>query len=209
MHVGLRGLLGHAEGAGDLPVGVSAGHETGHLAFPAGQPVRRGREDGPGQRDGGLLRCGTPGTAFPVGHVRSEIVTHPPHNGPVLVAVLLGQRSGDPLPQRLGSAEQAVRASERMAQMEAAFDGIDGRSRRGLQHIGLVRFNPFEDTGSDQSFAIALLDDDRDGIVISSLHGRSNTRIFAKPVTNGSSPHNLSDEETQAIRIAVEGTGSA
>ena len=117
--------------------------------------------------------------------------------------------SGTSLHERLvGSAEQAVKATERMARIEAAFGGIDGRSRRSLQHIGLVRFNPFDDTGSDQSFAIALLDDDRDGIVISSLHGRSNTRVFAKPVTNAGSPHNLSDEEEQAIRIAVEGTGS-
>ena len=68
-----------------------------------------------------------------------------------------------------------------------------------------MRYNPFDDTGSDQSFAIALLDDERDGVVLSSLHGRANTRIFAKPVTDGASPHNLSDEETQAIRIARRG----
>jgi hypothetical protein len=117
---------------------------------------------------------------------------------------------GGSLHDRLaGNAEQAVRAAERMERMERAFAGIDGRSRRGLQHIGLVRFNPFDDTGSDQSFAIALLDDERDGIVISSLHGRQNTRVFAKPVANGTSAHNLSEEESQAIRIAVEGTGSA
>jgi hypothetical protein len=115
--------------------------------------------------------------------------------------------TGGSLHDRLvGSAEQAVRASERMGHIEAQFAGIDGRSRRSLQHIGLVRFNPFEDTGSDQSFAIALLDDARDGIVISSLHGRANTRVFAKPVANGASSHHLSDEESQAIRIAVEGT---
>jgi Protein of unknown function (DUF4446) len=106
----------------------------------------------------------------------------------------------------VGSAEQAVKASERMREIEAMHAVIEGRSRRSLQHIGLVRFNPFEDTGSDQSFAIALLDDQRDGVVLSSLHGRANTRLFAKPVADGSSPHNLSDEETQAIRIALEGT---
>jgi Protein of unknown function (DUF4446) len=109
----------------------------------------------------------------------------------------------------VGSAEQAVKASERMGQLEAFHEVIDGRTRRSLQHIGLVRFNPFEDTGSDQSFAIALLDDARDGVVISSLHGRSNTRVFAKPVTGGESAHTLSDEETQAIRIAVEGSPTA
>ena len=105
-----------------------------------------------------------------------------------------------------GSAAAAERASERMAEMEAMHSVIDARTQRSLQHIGLVRYNPFADTGSDQSFAIALLDDRRDGIVLSSLHGRANTRIFAKPVTDGGSAHNLSDEEAEAIRIAVDGT---
>ncbi len=105
-----------------------------------------------------------------------------------------------------GNAVAVERASERMSEMEAMHALIDERTRRSLQHIGMVRFNPFDDTGSDQSFAIAMLDDRRDGVVISSLHGRSNTRIFAKPVTDGGSPHHLSDEEQQAIRIAVEGT---
>jgi hypothetical protein len=114
---------------------------------------------------------------------------------------------GGTLHDRLvGSAEQAVKATERMREMEVMHQVIEGRTRRSLQHIGLVRFNPFDDTGSDQSFAIALLDDQRDGIVMSSLHGRANTRLFAKPVADGSSSHNLSEEETQAIRIAVEGT---
>jgi hypothetical protein len=109
----------------------------------------------------------------------------------------------------VGNAEQAVKASERMGEIEAFHATIDARTRRSIQHIGLVRFNPFEDTGSDQSFAIALLDDARDGVVISSLHGRSNTRVFAKPVSGGESAHTLSDEETQAIRIAVEGSPPA
>jgi hypothetical protein len=123
---------------------------------------------------------------------------------------LVRDEKGGTLHDRLvGNAEQAVRSAERMAELEATHAVIDRRSQRSLQHIGLVRFNPFEDTGSDQSFAIALLDDARDGIVLSSLHGRANTRIFAKPVAGGGSSHNLSDEEAQAIRIAVEGTRPA
>ena len=104
---------------------------------------------------------------------------------------------------------------ERVEDVRARLEELDRRhadlqrqSQTSIQHIGLVRFNPFDDTGSDQSFAIALLDDRRDGLVISSLHGRSNTRVFAKPVQGGSSSHTLSDEETQAIRIAVSGTGA-
>jgi len=116
------------------------------------------------------------------------------------------QDSGTLHDRLVGSAEQAVRAGERMNEMEAMHAVIDRRTRRSLQHIGLVRFNPFDDTGSDQSFAIALLDDQRDGIVISSLHGRANTRIFAKSVADGASAHNLSDEESEAMRIAVKGT---
>ena len=120
-----------------------------------------------------------------------------------------GQDGGTLHDRLVGSAEQAVRATDRMNEIEAMHAVIERRSLRSLQHIGLVRFNPFDDTGSDQSFAIALLNDQRDGIVISSLHGRTNTRVFAKPVAAGDSPHNLSDEESQAIRIAIEGTRPA
>lgn len=99
--------------------------------------------------------------------------------------------------------------SQRLDQLVKLHQHLELRSRGSLQHVGLVRFNPFEDTGSDQSFAIALLDDRRDGIVISSLHGRGQTRVFAKPVEGGVSRHALSDEETQAIRIALEGISPA
>jgi hypothetical protein len=98
--------------------------------------------------------------------------------------------------------------SGRLGELNRLHADLERRSATSIQHIGLVRFNPFEDTGSDQSFAIALLDGQRDGVVISSLHGRTNTRVFAKPVEGGASGHALSDEEAQAIRIAVSGTGT-
>lgn len=72
-----------------------------------------------------------------------------------------------------------------------------------IQRVAVVRFNPFADTGGDQSFAIALLDARGDGIVVSSLHSRSDTRIFAKPVNGGRSGYALSDEEQEAIRRAL------
>jgi Protein of unknown function (DUF4446) len=96
--------------------------------------------------------------------------------------------------------------SRRLGEMDSVHTSLERRTLNSIQHIGLVRFNPFEDTGSDQSFAIALLDGERDGIVISSLHGRANTRLFAKPVKGGASSHTLSDEEERAIRIAITGT---
>jgi hypothetical protein len=112
---------------------------------------------------------------------------------------------GDVLESHVARVEDVRARLEELDQRHADLQRV---SQTSLQHIGLVRFNPFDDTGSDQSFAIALLDDRRDGLVISSLHGRNNTRVFAKPVEGGSSSHTLSDEETQAIRIAVSGTGA-
>jgi hypothetical protein len=117
-----------------------------------------------------------------------------------------GQGSlGDVLDAHIGRVREV---RDRLGELDRLHAELARRSETSIQHIGLVRFNPFEDTGSDQSFAIALLDERRDGVVISSLHGRSNTRVFAKPVSGGSSSHTLSDEEAQAIRIAVSGTGS-
>lgn len=74
---------------------------------------------------------------------------------------------------------------------------------KSVQKIGLVRFSPFEDTGSDQSFALALLDGADNGIIISSLHGRDRTRMYAKRVKHGEgAEYALSDEEKEAIQQA-------
>jgi hypothetical protein len=79
--------------------------------------------------------------------------------------------------------------------------------RRSIQRVGLVRFNPFEDTGGNQSFAIALLDAAGSGVVVSSLHSRTGTRVYAKAVTDGRSDGALSEEESDALRRALATTG--
>lgn len=74
-----------------------------------------------------------------------------------------------------------------------------------IQHVGLVRFNPFSDTGGNQSFSLVLLDGHHNGIVISSLHARDETRLFVKPVRNGKAgEHELSTEEQRAIHEALK-----
>ena len=80
---------------------------------------------------------------------------------------------------------------------------LEGAQRRSFQRVGLVRFNPFEDTGGNQSFALALLDAAGDGWVLSSLHARSGTRVYAKAITGGRSDAELSAEETAAINQAT------
>lgn len=78
------------------------------------------------------------------------------------------------------------------------------RNRINFQKFALVRFNPFEDTGGDQSFAVALLDGENNGIVISSLHSRSSTRVYAKEVKSGkSSQHQFSKEEKEVVEKAI------
>ena len=72
-----------------------------------------------------------------------------------------------------------------------------------LQKIGLVRYNPFAETGGNQSFCLAVLDGNNSGLVISSLHSRDTTRVYAKPVKNGKTAgYDLSDEEKMAIKKA-------
>lgn len=75
---------------------------------------------------------------------------------------------------------------------------------RGLNRVGIVRFNPYEDTGGDLSFALAISNNEGNGIVITSLHGRSNSRFYAKPLLNWTSAYALSTEEADAVRRARE-----
>lgn len=72
-----------------------------------------------------------------------------------------------------------------------------------IQKVGLVRFNPFKDTGGDQSFILALVDADNTGVVISSLHTRTGTRWYAKAVVSGKGvEYELSDDEEKALKGA-------
>jgi hypothetical protein len=79
---------------------------------------------------------------------------------------------------------------------------IDRMANYGIQKVGVIRFNPFQDTGGDQSFAAALLDAHDSGLVISSLFGRDSLRVYAKPVEKGGSSYPLSEEEKEAIKKA-------
>lgn len=80
-------------------------------------------------------------------------------------------------------------------------DTIKAEGNFHIQKVGLLRFNPFKDTGGDQSFIISLLDGQNNGVVISGLYSRSGTRWYAKRVKTGKGvEHELSDEEKQAIK---------
>lgn len=72
-----------------------------------------------------------------------------------------------------------------------------------LQNVGMVRFDAFDDIGGEQSFSLALLDTKNNGIAFSSLYGRQYTRLYAKAIKNGKSEHPLSNEEQNALKLAV------
>ncbi|HEY4527693.1 MAG TPA: DUF4446 family protein [Candidatus Paceibacterota bacterium] len=114
--------------------------------------------------------------------------------------------------KRPGDLEEVLRAvAKELRELDASRDEVEKyletvekRLRRSVQHVGIVRFNPFEDAGGDQSFAIAVLDESKNGIVISSLYGRGMSRIYAKPLEKAASRYQLSEEEKRAIAEALK-----
>ncbi|OGI80736.1 hypothetical protein A3I25_00940 [Candidatus Nomurabacteria bacterium RIFCSPLOWO2_02_FULL_42_17] len=80
--------------------------------------------------------------------------------------------------------------------------GIESRLKTSLRGFQIVRFNPFRDSGGNQSFAVALLNEEGDGVVLSSLYARERVSIFAKPVKNNTSPYDLTAEEKEALEKA-------
>lgn len=100
--------------------------------------------------------------------------------------------------RRVGELEAQVR------DVEGRNEALEVRGRRAVQRVGLVRFNPFEDTGSNQSFSVAFLTDEQDGLVLSSLHSRQATRLYAKQIVRGRADTALSEEELEALRTAWE-----
>jgi hypothetical protein len=106
--------------------------------------------------------------------------------------------------------DTVLRVAHDLDEVQARTAMLEGSARLHFSRLGLVRFNPFDDTGGNQSFALAMLDSNNDGFVVSSLHSRTGTRLYAKAVFGGEAESVLGAEEAQAIDIAVsQGGGSA
>jgi hypothetical protein len=95
-----------------------------------------------------------------------------------------------------------TKINQEIDQLQDGLDTIYKDNRQNIQKIGFVRFNPFDDAGGNISFALALLNAKDEGVVISSLHGREGTRMYAKQVTAGHSQSQLTEEEMEAIKEA-------
>ena len=90
-----------------------------------------------------------------------------------------------------------------LKEVEEKLKGIEKDGLSHIQKVGFLRFNPFADTGGEQSFILAFLDNQDNGIVFSSLHGRGTTRLYAKKIARGKGKDfELSDEEKKVIKDA-------
>lgn len=96
-------------------------------------------------------------------------------------------------------------AKKNIVHLSDRCDTIEKDQLLHVQKIGLLRFNPFKDTGGDQSFILALLDAKETGVVVTALYSRSGTRWYAKRVVQGhGAEHELSGDEKKALKMATE-----
>lgn len=92
-----------------------------------------------------------------------------------------------------------------LGQLKNKLDEVEKNGQIHIQRVGLKRYNPYDDTGGDQSFTVALLNNKGTGFVITSLHARSQTRVFAKLVVEGKSgEYQFSKEEEQVVKEALK-----
>ena len=96
------------------------------------------------------------------------------------------------------------RVEKQNAEIKGLINSIDANMANCIQKIGIVRYNAFKDTGSDLSFALAMLDERNNGIVLNGIYSREMSNIYAKPVENGKSTYTISEEEQEAIQKAID-----
>lgn len=86
--------------------------------------------------------------------------------------------------------------------LKSGLDKLEIGSRPHFKKFGFIRYNPFAGVGSDQSFSLALLNENNDGFIITSLFSREGNRVYAKTVEKGNASHPLSEEEKEALERA-------
>lgn len=99
--------------------------------------------------------------------------------------------------------EALAHLSDRMSRVEARQDEQAEELAQCLRRVGIVRFDAFDDVGGEQSFALALMDGNKRGVIVSSLYGRQDSRFYAKEIVNGNGDRALSDEEKNALDKAL------
>ncbi|MDQ5954451.1 MAG: hypothetical protein QG583_379 [Patescibacteria group bacterium] len=114
----------------------------------------------------------------------------------------LGKKAKD-LEDTIGILEDnIIKLNRAKEQTEEEIKVINQKLRKSLRGLETIRFNPFPDQGSNQSFAIGILNEDKDGVILSSLYSRERMSVFAKPIKGGKSEYELTEEEKSALEKA-------
>lgn len=100
--------------------------------------------------------------------------------------------------------EETNEVKEKNRETELKINSIERNLIQCVQKIGIVRYNAFDNVGSDLSYCIALLDNNNNGIVLSGIYSRDNSMNYAKPISGGKSKYALSAEEIQAVDSAIK-----
>ena len=103
----------------------------------------------------------------------------------------------------IGHIDETKAVAEENSRLKEETKRIDNLLQLAITRVAVIRFCAFEDMGSDLSYAVALLDSHNDGVVLTSIFGREDSRSYAKPIKNGKSEYTLTKEEEQALKEAM------
>ncbi len=107
--------------------------------------------------------------------------------------------------EQLGTLRSYVDSTR--AELSSAVRARHTETARSLRNVALVRYDAFEDISGRMSFSLAMLDDDGDGVALTAITGRTDTRLYAKGINGGTGEHELSPEEHQAVEAALRRRG--
>lgn len=114
----------------------------------------------------------------------------------------LGKKAKDLEDTIISLGQDITDLQEAKESMQKEVATINSKLKKSIRGLETVRFNPFPDQGSNQSFAIGMLNEEGDGVVFSSLYSRERMSVFAKPIKNNRSEYELSEEEREALNKA-------
>ncbi|SRR3990172_3659435 len=100
--------------------------------------------------------------------------------------------------------EKEQENSKNLSEVFSILRRFEKEERVHVQKVGLVRFNPFKELGGDHSFALALLDANENGVIITGLHTRERTRVYVKSIKTGKGELELSEEEKKSLKLALK-----
>ena len=99
--------------------------------------------------------------------------------------------------------DRIIALEEALSETHSYCKQLENKMKQCIQKVGIVRYNAYNDSGKDLSFAVALLDEKNNGIVFNGIYSREMSNIYAKPVSEGDCKYNLTDEEKEALNKAI------